>query len=94
MSDEYCIIDCAGFVDHLNKNRFSKDYLNNKEKLKSILPIDDIIMVSKFVSAESLSFKNAVEDFYSVFGCDGLKFLILLCIKEEDKDTLELSEKN
>ncbi len=42
------------------------------------------------MSGESLSFEREVEDFNSVFGCDGLKCLIIFCIQENKE--LDLGE--
>ena len=80
-SEKYKIIDCPGFGDIKDPYRFFKNYIDHESMVSNIIPINGILLVAKFTDGESQSFLKAAEDFYSVFGYDGLKCLVILCIK-------------
>jgi hypothetical protein len=52
------------------------------------LPLDGIILLVKFENGKSDTFQQAAQEFYSVFGRDAFKSLMLLCIQESKTKTL------
>ena len=91
-SEKYNIIDCPGFGDSEDPYRFFKNYINQESIVSNIIPINGILLVTKFTDGVSNSLLNAAQDFYSIFGNDGLKCLVILCIKINDKSTLSDDE--
>ena len=87
-SDEYNIIDSPGFGNALNPLCFYIDYTNKKKTLLNNLPFDGIIFLVKFDNGKSDTFHQAAQDFYSVFGQDAFKSLMILCIQEAKTKTL------
>ena len=80
---ELCILDCPGFgdldVDLLNIIQSSKARLINES------PLDGFFLVVKFNQDDSLQFSHAAKQFHEIFGTNGLKSLVLLCIQGSPK---------
>lgn len=91
-SDKYTIIDCPGFGDINLPYCLFKDYLDQEETLSKNMPIHGILLINKFIDGVSNSFLNAAQDFYSIFGYEGVKCLIILCIKINETVTLSDNE--
>ena len=79
------VIDCPGIADPSNDTIFQKNFLDNKEHLFRILPIDAFILVIKFDKDQSIGFNLAAQEYFRYFGRVGIKSLLILCIQGNQK---------
>ena len=78
------IADCAGFGDNIEDKVFLQSYRDNESVLKSMAPINAIVMVVKFNNTDALSFKNTAYEFWKIFGNRSIGSIVLLCIQTGD----------
>jgi hypothetical protein len=65
---------------------FQAEFLNERNRMMEICPIDAFVLVLKFESDRCDGFKQAAEQFTNFFGTQSLKSLVILCIQSNNEN--------
>ena len=79
------VIDSPGVGDLTDDIVFQTRFLENKDYLLSILPIDAFVLVIKFDGDQSKGFYLAAQQYFRYFGRMAIKSLMIFCIQGNER---------